>query len=69
MTAVIETFFRLSPHEQMLYQVGRRTGVFSRLADLNDPARRSLAESSCTRFDITPDNVDAAVDELMKRFI
>lgn len=69
MSTVIESFLKLPPYERMLYQVGRRTGVFSCLADLNDRERRSLAESSCTRFHITPENVDQAVDELMKRFI
>lgn len=69
MTSVIESFLKLPPHEQMLYQVGRRTGVFSRLSDLNTPERRTQAESTCARFNITPDNVDEAVDELIKRFI
>ncbi len=69
MTTIVETFLQLPPHEQMLFQVGRRTGVFSRLADLKDPAKRAMAEAGCARFQITPENVDSAVDELMKRFI
>lgn len=69
MMGVIEKFLNLSPHEQMLYQVGRRTGVFSRLDDLNDTGKRAQVQSSCDRFQITPANVDEAVDELMKRFI
>lgn len=69
MIKVITDFFNLSPHEQMLYQVGRRTGVFSKLSDLEDPARQLLAQNSCTRFQITPENVDEAIEELMKRFI
>ncbi len=69
MVGVITAFLSLSPNEQMLYQVGRRTGVISRLADLNNPVKRAHAESSCERFHITPGNVDEAVEELMKRFI
>ena len=30
--------------EQMLYQIGRRSGIFSRLDDLNDPELRKYAE-------------------------
>jgi radical SAM superfamily enzyme YgiQ (UPF0313 family) len=69
MTGVIEKFLNLPPYEQMLYQVGRRTGVFSRLDDLNIAEKRAYALSSCEQFHITPANVDEAVDELMKRFI
>jgi radical SAM superfamily enzyme len=69
MTSVIINFLQLDPHEQMLYQVGRRTGIFHYLADLNDPVRRAQVEETCTRFQVTPENVDDAIDELMRRFI
>ena len=69
MLEVVKTFLALPDHERMLYQVGRRAGIFSRLSHLEDPGRRREAESICHRFNITPDNVDQAVDELMKRFI
>jgi hypothetical protein len=69
MTTVIGDFLALSPHEQILYQVGRRTGIFRSLADLSDPTKRSHAEATCQRFQVTPDNVDEAIDELIKQFI
>jgi hypothetical protein len=69
MTGVAERFLAMSPTEQVLYQVGRRVGLFSRLSDLQDPARRAQAEATCTRLGITIDNVDSIVDEMMKRFI
>ncbi len=69
MTAVIRNFLALPPLEQMLYQVGRRTGIFRRLDDLNDLSKRSQAEGTCKRFQVTPDNVDEAIDTLIKQFI
>lgn len=69
MTRVISTFLGLPEYEQMLYQVGRRTGIFRKLADLDDQAKRMQAESTCDRFGITPENVDEAIEELLKRFI
>ncbi len=69
MIAIADKYLSLAPHEQMLYQVGRRTGVFRNLAELNDVGKRQMAESSCERFGITPNNVDEAIEELMKRFI
>lgn len=69
MTGVIQHFLTLEPREQMLYQVGRRTGIFRSLNDLHEPHKRAMAESNCERFQITPENVNEAVEELMKRFI
>ncbi|MBF0573859.1 MAG: radical SAM protein [Desulfamplus sp.] len=69
MTNVIRKFINMSPKEQMLYQVGRRTGLFSRLDDMNDFGRRSIAERHCLDFNVTPENVDIVIDEIMKRFV
>lgn len=69
MTVVIKRFLELSPHEQMLYQVGRRTGVLRHLSGLDDPQKRAHIEATCRRFQITPETVDQAIDELMKQFI
>lgn len=69
MMAIITHFLTLPPHEQMLYQVGRRSGIFRSLADLQNPQQRTAALDNCSRFDITVENVDAKIEELMKRFI
>jgi Radical SAM superfamily len=69
MIGVIETFLNLAPAEQCLYQVGRRTGIFQGLGDLENPWRRRRAEEIMQRNEITPKNVDSVVDELMRRFV
>ena len=70
MTGVIREFLAMAPEDQMLYQVGRRLGLFSRLADMTaSPERRARAEATCRRYGIHPGNVDQTIDELMKRFI
>ena len=69
MIAVIETFLMLSPADQCLYQVGRRTGIFNGLDDLEDPFRRRRAEEIVRQNEITPANVDGVMDELMRRFV
>ncbi len=69
MTAVIRQFLDLAPEDQVIYQVGRRLGLFSRLADMERPNRRARAEQACQLYGIDADNVDQAIDELMKRFI
>jgi radical SAM superfamily enzyme YgiQ (UPF0313 family) len=69
MMDVIENFLLLNSRERMLYQVGRRTGLFNRLSDLNNPQLLSQAEKICESYGITPDNADEIINEMMKRFI
>jgi hypothetical protein len=69
MLAVVRTFLELPADEQMLYQVGRRMGVFQHLADMHSPRRRSRVERTCREMGISPQNVDQLVDEIMQRFI
>ena len=69
MTRVIRDFQALAPEDQVLYQVGRRLGYFTRLTDMAVPDRRARVEEACRLYGIHAGNVDAAIDELMKRFI
>jgi hypothetical protein len=69
MIAAVETFLKLSPEEQCLYQVGRRTGMMNGQGDLEDPFRRGRAEEIIRKHQITPENVDGIIEELMRRFV
>jgi len=69
MVGTVSRFLELAPEDRMLYQVGRRMGLFRGLADLDDEEKRGQVEAACRRAGITPENVDAAADEMMKRFI
>jgi hypothetical protein len=69
MVAVIRRFLAMDPEEQMLYQIGRRTGLFRRLDDCSDPGLRRQAQGFVEQWMVTPENVDAICDELIKRFI
>jgi hypothetical protein len=69
MTGVIRRFLALPEEEQLVYQVGRRMGLFARLEDLQHGMRRRRAERAIEQYGVTPENVDQVIDELMKRFI
>ncbi len=69
MVGIIKQFLDLSPTEKMYYQVGRRMGHFRTLDDLQSASKRSQVADVCSRAGMSPDNVDEAIDELMKRFI
>jgi hypothetical protein len=65
----LRDFLKMDRDRQCVYQVGRRMGLFSRLSDMENPRRLAKVEKTRRQLGITPDNVDDAVDELMKRFI
>ncbi len=69
MAAILNAFLDMPPERQRLYQVGRRIGVLNCLDDMEHPQRLAAAERACRELGITPDNVDEAIDQLMKRFI
>lgn len=69
MLGVIDTFKALPAAEQMLYQLGRRMGLLNHLNDLKNPQRRQRAVAAAQRLQVTPENIDDVIDELMKRFV
>lgn len=69
MTAPLRTFLAMPPEEQLIYMVGRRTGIFSKLEELHDSELRNHAEKACAAHRVTLDNVDNFTLEMMKRFI
>ncbi len=69
MTGVIKRFLSMNAEEQMLFQIGRRTGVFSGLDDLGNPRLRSYAERNCEELKVNPQNIDRIVAEIIKTFI
>jgi len=69
MLSKIESFFSLSPQGQIVYQLGRRTGLFKGVDDMKDISRYSRALSMSEKLKLTPDNVDHVISEMMKRFV
>jgi len=69
MTAPVRAFLDLSPHQQMVFSVGRRTHRLSKLADLNDPVKYRYAEQMCSELGTTLENANDIVDSIIKRFI
>lgn len=68
---ILQTFIHLPPQQRACFQVGRRTGHFQRLSDMQIPGRRAEVEGICRQYGITPENVDAKlnamIQEQMKR--
>ena len=69
MTAEIEAFLALEPEEQVLYRIARRAGLVRGLSDLDDPQRYDRAQRLVRELNVTPGNVNAVTDQMVKRFI
>jgi radical SAM superfamily enzyme YgiQ (UPF0313 family) len=66
---ILRTFLALDSERQKLYQIGRRIGVFSSLADMENPHRMARAERVYKQVKENGEDFDKVIDELMKRFI
>lgn len=69
MTAPVRRFLAMGPDDQVIYIIGRRTGIFSRLEQMDHPALREQAEITRAAHEITLENVDAFTSQMMMRFI
>lgn len=69
MIAVMEAFLALPESEQIVFRVGRRTGIINKLGELNDVASRRQAEQIIAEYNIDANNIDDICDVLIKRFI
>ena len=68
-TSPIKEFLAMDPEQQMLYRVGRRTGIFSQLTDLKHPDLLAHAKEARDRYKVTVDNVDQFTQTIIKQFI
>ena len=66
---IVRTFLELDPELQLIYRVGRRTGILSGLGDLADAGNIARVREICREHHLRPDNVDGITDDLMRRFI
>ena len=64
-----ELLSHMMKEEQVLFQIGRRTGVFRQLADLAHPSLRAQAQRFVAQWMVDAANIDQVCDQLMQRFI
>lgn len=69
MTYTIRRFLQLSPEQQMIFSIGRRTHRISKLTDLDDPVKVRYAKQMGDELGATIENMDDIVDSIIKRFI
>lgn len=67
--SVIKKFLNLSEEDKIVYMIGRRTGSIRGIYDMDSPNKTERAREFIAANNITSENVDDVVGELMKRFI
>lgn len=67
--APVKTYLALPPEEQLLYSIGRRRNIMTRVADLDNPMKREQAERIKERLGATVENMDTIIDGIIKHFI
>ena len=66
---IITDFLEMKPEKRVYYQVGRRMGLFRKTQDLSDITLLKRVKETCKLYNITSDNIDLVLEELMRRFI
>ncbi|MCG8641771.1 MAG: radical SAM protein [Desulfobacterales bacterium] len=66
---IIDSFFELTPEDQVLYQVGRRMGFFKGPEDMPDSPHLERVRQACAQYNVSAQNVDTVINELMSRFV
>lgn len=69
MIGIVKEFLELPELERMYCQVGRRLGMIRSADDLNDAGKLAHIKSTCESNGITPETVDAVIEDIMRRFI
>jgi len=69
MVQPLRRFLTLPENQQILFMVGRRTGIFTKLDEISDAFLSARAEQAIAANRVTPDNVDKFTAEMMTRFI
>ncbi|MCP4673176.1 MAG: radical SAM protein, partial [Desulfobacula sp.] len=65
----IEKFFNLDQKKQMIYQIGKRSGIFVSIEDLNNQGKVRQVEQKCIQDEITRENLDQKLIEMKQKFV
>jgi hypothetical protein len=70
MLAVMDRYLALSQQERNNFRLGRRTGYYRELDDMNNPEMRLRIDQMLQRIETQhPGNFDAVISDLMESFI
>jgi len=62
----LQSFIDMEPEKRILFEVGKRSGHFLRLRDMEIPGRQEEVAEMCRKSGITPDNADQRIHEIVQ---
>jgi hypothetical protein len=65
--AILQHFIDLPPRSRTIFQVGKRTGHFMQISDMEIPGRRKQVEEICRQSGITDENVDEQLHDMIQK--
>lgn len=69
MLGVINRYLALPPEEKLIFRLGRRTGFFTGLDELDDPAKRARVEQMLRGIRARGEDFEEAIFALKRRFL
>jgi len=69
MITIINEFLNLPQDEKLIFQIGRRMGLFEKLYDRMDFKKRSVVQQIIRQYDIHNDNVEEVINQFMSRML
>ncbi len=69
MIDVASRFLDLPDDKKIIFQMGRRMGLFRKLNDINNSLELERVKKACKLYNVTPDTIDSVMDQVMKRFV
>ena len=64
---ILRRFIDLSPHDRTIFQVGKRSGHFVQMSDMESPGSRRQVEEICRQSKISAENVDEQLHDMIQQ--
>ncbi|HOQ32733.1 MAG TPA: radical SAM protein [Candidatus Hydrogenedens sp.] len=69
MITILNEFLNLPSHEKLIFQVGRRMGLFDNLSERMDIKKRAVVERVIKQYDISNENIEDIINQFMSRML
>ena len=69
MITILNEFLNLPSQEKLIFQVGRRMGLFDNLSERMDIKKRAVVERVIKQYDISNENIEDIINQFMSRML
>jgi len=69
MLAVLNSYLDLNKRDKLIFRLGRRMGLIQTMRDFADESRKKRVETLIEQYEITEENADDVISDIMKGFV